>query len=337
MKRQMMLRLTILLMTCLLALLPVLTALADTVGTVNVEGLVLRRAASRESKALQTLDKGDRVTIRYAEGDWYRVTYGKYGGYVMKQYIDTADTVTDKTVQPMVIQPTAANENAPAADQTAQIKALGGAPAVSRLGDSGDKVRTLQRALAIVGCMSSAADGDFGPLTEQAVRLYQQRNGLEADGIAGEQTITRLFGEKPAVEAAPRTERLDWFHGGSSVIPKGAIFSVKDVKTGKVFRVKRWAGVYHLDAEPASAADTAVMKSVYGGAWSWSRRAILVSYKGHVYAASMNGMPHGSQTLYDNNFNGQFCIHFYGSKTHCGNKVDPDHKACEAAAMKAEW
>jgi len=62
-----------------------------------------------------------------------------------------------------------------------------------------------------------------------------------------------------------------------------------------------------------------------------------VKYNGHVYAASMNGMPHGTTTISNNNFAGHFCIHFYGSKTHESNKVDPDHKAAEAAAMKYTW
>lgn len=322
-------------MAALAAMMLVCTgAAAEVRGVVTAQRLVLRKTASKDGKALQTLDRGDRVTIRSECGDWYRVSYGKYGGYVMKEYVDADGAVTEEQAAPASAAPAAAAADA---EVRARIAALGDTPAVSRLGDSGDKVRMLQRALAVTGYFTDTADGDFGPITESAVRAFQQANGLDADGIAGAKTIRRLFGHDPAEEPVPTTERLDWFNGGSSVIPKGAYFTVKDVKTGKTFRIKRWAGVYHLDAEPATAADTAIMKSVYGGAWSWSRRAILVSYKDHVYAASMNGMPHGTQTILDNDFKGQFCIHFYGSKTHCGNKVDPDHKACEAAAMKAEW
>ena len=78
------------------------------------------------------------------------------------------------------------------------------------------------------------------------------------------------------------------------------------------------------------------MKSIYGH-WSWKRRPVLVKYNGHVYAASMNGMPHGTQTISGNNFDGHFCIHFYGSKTHGSKKVDAMHQNCEAEALKHSW
>lgn len=37
------------------------------------------------------------------------------------------------------------------------------------------------------------ADGEFGRLTEQAVREFQKQNGLDADGICGEKTWTKIF------------------------------------------------------------------------------------------------------------------------------------------------
>ena len=133
-----------------------------------------------------------------------------------------------------------------------------------------------------------------------------------------------------------KTEKLDWFNGGSKKIPKGATFKVKDIKTGKVFTVKRWSGYNHIDAEPLTSSDTSKMKSIYGH-WSWKRRAVLVKYNGHVYAASMNGMPHGTQTIADNKFDGHFCIHFSGSKTHGSGKVDKTHQNCVKEALKHTW
>ena len=38
-----------------------------------------------------------------------------------------------------------------------------------------------------------------------------------------------------------------------------------------------------------------------------------------------------------NNFDGHFCIHFYGSKTHGTKKVDAMHQNCVAEAMKHSW
>jgi peptidoglycan hydrolase-like protein with peptidoglycan-binding domain len=46
----------------------------------------------------------------------------------------------------------------------------------------------VQKALGI------AADGDFGPGTERAVKAWQQANGLTADGIVGPKTLEKLIG-----------------------------------------------------------------------------------------------------------------------------------------------
>ena len=212
-------------------------------------------------------------------------------------------------------------------------------PAASRKGDSGAKVKYLQQALKLKGFYSGPIDGSFGDLTVKAVKAFQKSMGLSQDGIAGNVTIRALFGKNAAgtAEVSPKTERLDWFNGGSNVIPKGATFIVKDVRTGKTFTCRRWSGYNHMDSEPKTASDTATMKAIYGGSWSWTRRPILVKYNGHVYAASMNGMPHGTSTIADNAFGGHFCIHFYKSRTHGTNRVDTGHQNCVAKAMNATW
>jgi len=51
-------------------------------------------------------------------------------------------------------------------------------------------------------------------------------------------------------------------------------------------------------------------------------------------AVSFVTQPHGSQTIRNNNFDGQFCIHMTGSKTHGGNKVDSAHQAAINKAYK---
>ena len=37
-------------------------------------------------------------------------------------------------------------------------------------------------------------DGEFGPLTENALRDFQRRNDLEIDGVAGPETYAKWFG-----------------------------------------------------------------------------------------------------------------------------------------------
>ena len=205
-------------------------------------------------------------------------------------------------------------------------------------GDTGDAVRKVQKRLIALGYLSGSADGDYGNQTKKAVQAFQKQNGLSQTGTVNSATLKKLNSSdaKKATASVNGTERLDWFNGGKNTIPKGATFKVKDIWTGKVFSVKRWSGYNHLDAEPLTKSDTNTMLSIYGH-WSWKRRPILVKYNGHVYAASMNGMPHGTSTISNNGFDGHFCIHFYGSKTHGSGQVDQAHQNCVAQAMNYSW
>ena len=256
--------------------------------------------------------------------------YGKYTGYVMKKYVTVSGAIEDSS--------SSTKESSSAAtDTSSALAALGDAPATSEPGDSGAKVKKLQKALKILGYYTGKIDGKYGDGTKAAVKKFQKSKSLSQDGIAGKVTIKLLFGEKAATETAYTTEKLVWFKDGSSTIPKGSVIEIMDCKTGKKFTAKRWSGANHLDAEPLTADDTKVMKAIYGGSWSWTRRAILVKYNGHVYAASMNGMPHEDNTITGNNFDGHFCIHFTGSKTHGTKKVDADHQSCVKTALKYTW
>ncbi len=68
---------------------------------------------------------------------------------------------------------------------------------VLRRGMNGADVKTLQAALIAYGCSCGAAgaDGDFGAGTEAALKQFQTRYSLGADGIAGKGTWGKLLGE----------------------------------------------------------------------------------------------------------------------------------------------
>jgi peptidoglycan hydrolase-like protein with peptidoglycan-binding domain len=63
----------------------------------------------------------------------------------------------------------------------------------TKQGSTGDAVTALQSQLNAHGA-SVSTDGNFGPLTAQAVKSFQSKNGLSADGIAGVQTWNKLVG-----------------------------------------------------------------------------------------------------------------------------------------------
>lgn len=321
----------------LLCLIPCCAALAKT-GKVTASSLNIRKSADSDSKVVGTLKEGASVTIKESTGSWYKITANGKTGYVYKKYIKVTDSSGGSSSSKK------SSSKSTGSSKDTKSKSSSSSDGTCGPGDSGSAVKKVQQRLKKLGYYTGSIDGDYGNGTKTAVKNFQKRNGLTANGKVNSKTLAKLNSsdakKATASDAAGggsgTTERLDWFHGGSSKIPKGATFKVKDIKTGKVFTVKRWSGGNHIDAEPASASDTAVMKSIYGH-WSWKRRAVLVKYNGHVYAGSMNGMPHGTQTISGNNFDGHFCIHFYGSKTHGSKKVDAMHQSCVAEAMKHSW
>lgn len=60
-------------------------------------------------------------------------------------------------------------------------------------GDSGDTVKRVQELLNKLGYLSSSnVTGYFGDVTESAVKEFQRKNGLSADGNVGVKTMTKL-------------------------------------------------------------------------------------------------------------------------------------------------
>ncbi len=64
--------------------------------------------------------------------------------------------------------------------------------AVLRQGSSGGEVKELQRRLKNWGYYNGAVDGIYGKGTVDAVKKFQAKNGLKADGIAGKSTFAAL-------------------------------------------------------------------------------------------------------------------------------------------------
>ena len=95
------------------------------------------------------------------------------------------------------------------------------------------------------------------------------------------------------------------------------------MKTGIVWWAHRWAGGPHADIEPLTAADTARLCTIFGVSTAkeidtknlWQRRPSLVTIGNRTFACSLYGIPHGTQTITDNNYPGQCCLHFTNSTT----------------------
>lgn len=161
------------------------------------------------------------------------------------------------------------------------------------------------------------------------IAVIMARNNLPDKQVSEGQKILIPIGRNHNVNSRNRPggiQTLSW-----SIVNQlwrnGEIARIVDLKTGKSFLAKRLYGYYHADIEPLTKADTGVMKEIYSGKWSWDRRAVVIQVRNIIIAASINGMPHGGQSIYDNNFDGQFCAHFFGSRVHKTGRVDPEHQA----------
>ncbi|MFO7295779.1 MAG: peptidoglycan-binding domain-containing protein [Caldicoprobacter sp.] len=213
---------------------------------------------------------------------------------------------------------------------------------------TGQKVVDLQMRLRDLGYFNYKVTGYYGTATADAVRLFQEVNGLKVDGTVGPETRRVLYSPNakrytvyPSTAAsylpASRGGRtsmgvlVEWFSKGQYLFPRGAVAKVIDLYTGRSFYMKRTGGSNHADSEPLTAKDAQTIREIWGG-WSWERRPVIVEIGGVRVAASMHGMPHAYDTIPNNGMQGHVCIHFYKSRTHIHNRQDPDH---QAAVMRA--
>lgn len=64
--------------------------------------------------------------------------------------------------------------------------------ATSRIGSTGQEVTNIQSRLKNWGYYTGSVDGVYGQKTADAVKAFQRKNGLTADGIAGPATLAKI-------------------------------------------------------------------------------------------------------------------------------------------------
>ena len=274
---------------------------------------------------------------------WYYVRHPSLGyGWLHGSYLVlvNADGTSLPTATPIAVNTVTATggSSSSSSKQEASYTTL-------KLGSTGASVRNLIQELKNQGYYNGSVSTRYTSAVERAVEAFQRAKGLTVDGVAGSATQHALYGTVPIGSADTTNltmtiypaEKIDWYTGGINELwPRGSNYKVYDVKTGIVWWAHRWAGSKHVDAEPLTAADTARICKIYGVSTAqeiadrdlYQRRPMLVTIGTRTFACSLYGEPHNEEgnTIKDNNFPGQLCIHFTNSRIHGSNKVDSGHQ-----------
>lgn len=93
-------------------------------------------------------------------------------------------------------------------------------------GSRGESVKILQGALHL------AQDGIFGNVTEEAVRAFQRKNNLKADGIVGDATWAKILGSDGQVSHQLKTSKrkIKEIIVHCSATREGHDFTVEDIR-----------------------------------------------------------------------------------------------------------
>ena len=112
-------------------------------------------------------------------------------GFLLSRMIPTAAEVQrEMSLTPTPLPPVPGSVRAAGyVEQDTPEPALG-------TGSRGDKVTRLQERLKALGYYDGEIDGQFGQGTQEAVIAFQMKNGLDADGYAGEKTQALLYSDE---------------------------------------------------------------------------------------------------------------------------------------------
>lgn len=234
-------------------------------------------------------------------------------------------------------------------------------------GSTGDEVRAMQRALKSLNYPVDV-DGSYGPTTKAAVKLFQGANGLSADGVAGQSTLSLLYsgnakaytGSSDPSASAPsggkvasnagasamgsftgrngaRIQLLHWFDEVKPSLKTGQNLKVYEPDSGISFTLYVMSRGRHADVEPLTADDTAKMMNAWGGKEDWTPKDVYIQLPdGRWTLATMHNVAHGSQVIQGNNYDGQNCVHFLRNMSEC-EANDPDYGVTNQNTLRKAW
>ncbi|MCL1795377.1 MAG: peptidoglycan-binding protein [Clostridia bacterium] len=225
-----------------------------------------------------------------------------------------------------------------------------------REGMKSTAVTTMQKKLIELGYLKTEATGLFGSATKTAVIAFQKANKLTADGVAGVQTLSLLYGNgasgtgsssggaagtggagKVSGPGASAVKLLHWFNNVKPSLKSNSIVQVYDPATGYGFKLKGVSLGNHFDSEPLTANDTLYMNAAFGGITTWNPKPVWIQLPSGTWTlATMHNTPHLTGGVPDNNFNGHLCVHFLRDLDECGRN-DPNYGMQHQRAIRDAW
>ena len=219
-----------------------------------------------------------------------------------------------------------------------------------RSGDTGAAVTQMQQALVNLKYTLSVT-GSYDAATKEAVVAFQQRNQLSVDGVAGPNTLKKLYSGNcvtgdteisypdTSIDGpnGSQVQLLHWFNDVKPTLKNGQCMEAYDPETGISWTLRVMSRGNHADVEPLTAADTAAMNQAFGNKESWGPKVVYVLLPdGRWSIASTHNVAHGGQTISDNNFDGQNCVHFLRDMDEC-MKNDPSYGVQNQEAIRKAW
>lgn len=255
------------------------------------------RSPSKSSECVD-INKGVKLEMTGFEDGWARVTCQGVTGYMELKYLKGVNRLEAY------------------ASQNTYVYAKASTSSDKMAVDANTKVYVIGK------------DGSFSIIQNKSgtITCFIETKCLSDHKVTTDETTGDTVDPADPSSWKHKVVKLDWYNGGSSVLKRGKYGYIYDIKTGLIVHIKRMGGVSHADVEPATKTDTAKLLKIAGGKFSWDSKAVILYAGGQFVACAINTMPHGDQTLSDNGYDGQFCLHMLGSKTHGSDSINEEHQ-----------
>ena len=145
-------------------------------GTLN-----MRASASSGSSIVATIPDKSTIYVSSLSGTWLAAKYGTKTGYVMGKFVKGA---------------TEYGGGSTSTHPQTKADAFGGDSVILNNGSNGPRVKNVQYCVRDTDGTPIDIDGQYGPLTANAVKVWQMSRGMaQCDGIVGNDTKTALWSE----------------------------------------------------------------------------------------------------------------------------------------------